>query len=337
MSAPGEKGGTGMKAAVIDIHAHFLDREVAGRTEAMSVLYGCGTRPPPDRSPGTPRHRLMERMFDPAIQAAEMEERGIDRALISASTVNQYTGWAAPAEEAEMVRRVNDRAAEWVARFPGRFTGSFVLPLQDVALSLAELRRAAGELGLRWANLPAQVGGRYLGNASLRPVWEALHGLGISVLIHPDGVREPWFQEYSLWNSLGQPIEEAKVMSSLIYEGVLDAFPGMTLVMSHGGGFLPHYCGRLDRNVTNMPASARNIARKPSDYLREFHYDTCVYDPAVLTALARVVGADRLLLGSDYPVGEADPLGFLRRAEGFSEAEVAVVAGGNAAALLGPP
>ncbi|MBI0537291.1 amidohydrolase [Roseomonas sp. KE2513] len=318
---------------VIDIHAHFLDRDVAAATEAMSVLYGCGTRPPPDRSPGTPRHRLMERMFDPAVQAAEMAERGIDHALVSASTVNQYTGWAEPAAELEMVRRVNDRAAEWVARFAQRYTGSFVLPMQDVDLSLAEMRRAVEGLGLRWANLPARVDGRYLGHPSLRPLWEAMHAMGVAVLIHPDGIREPWFQEYSLWNSLGQPIEEAKVMASLIYEGVLDAFPGMTIVVSHGGGFLPHYCGRLDRNVTNMPASARNISRRPSDYLRDFHYDTCVYEPGVLGALARVVGVDRLLMGSDYPVGEADPLGFLRRAEGFTEADRAAMAGGNAARL----
>ena len=137
--------------------------------------------------------------------------------------------------------------------------------------------------------------------------------------MHPDGARDLWFQEYSLWNSIGQPIEEAKLLASLILEGVLEQLPELRIVISHGGGFLPHYAGRLDRNVTNMPDSVRNISRRPSEYLRDLYYDTCVYDVSVLEALVERVGADRIVFGSDYPVaGDEDHLAFVRSARNLS-------------------
>jgi aminocarboxymuconate-semialdehyde decarboxylase len=126
-------------------------------------------------------------------------------------------------------------------------------------------------------------------------------------------------------------------MASIIYEGVLDAFPEVKIVMAHGGGYLPHYFGRLDRNVTNMPESARNISGKPSDYLRRFYYDTCTYSASVTEALVRRVGADRLLMGSDYSVGDADPVGSVKAVPNISAAELPMVTGGTAARLLGLP
>ncbi len=101
------------------------------------------------------------------------------------------------------------------------------------------------------------------------------------------------------------------MLASLIYEGVLEDLPDLRIVVSHGGGYLPHYYGRLDRNVHNMPDSTVHISQPPSAYLRRLYYDTCVYEPSTLTALVAQVGADHLLMGSDWPVGEADPIGFV--------------------------
>ena len=227
----------------------------------------------------------------------------------------QGTAWAEPEHQAELERRTNDAAAAWVAHAPDRFVGSFTLPLRSVDLALRELDRATDDLGLRVANLPAQCDGDYLGAPRFRPIWEAIAARGVVVFMHPDGARDPWFQEYSLWNSIGQPIEEAKLLASLILEGVLEQLPELRIVISHGGGFLPHYAGRLDRNVTNMPDSVRNISRRPSEYLRDLYYDTCVYDVSVLEALVERVGADRIVFGSDYPVaGEEDHLAFVQSA-----------------------
>ena len=208
---------------------------------------------------------------------------------------------------------------------------AFRSQLQDVALSVTELERCVEELGLGVVNLPAAARGVYLGNPRYFPLWELVAGRRLIAYVHPDGVTDPWFQEYSLWNSVGQPLEEAKVMSSLIYEGVFDRWPDLRIVMAHGGGYLPHYYGRHDRNMANRPETARNITGKPSDYLARFYYDTCVYVPHILEELVDLVGAGQIVLGSDWPMGGIDPVAFVDGVRNVGAAEAAMIKGGNAA------
>jgi aminocarboxymuconate-semialdehyde decarboxylase len=320
---------------VIDFHTHFVHPPVMARCAPRGVLAGFGQHsfePPP---PDSPRGRQTAKMMDPEAVIADMDARGIDVHVLTSSSVVQYTAWAEPEEQAGLERMVNDECARWVATAPERFVGSFTLPLRDMTLALAELQRASTELGLRVVNLPAQVDEEYLGAPRYEPMWEALEARQIPVFVHPDGIRDPWFEAYSLWNSIGQPIEEAKLMASVILEGVLDRHPGLEIVVSHGGGYLPHYFGRLDRNVTNMPDSVRNISARPSEYLRRFRYDSCVYDVSILDALIDRVGADRIVMGADYPVGEDDPLAFVDRSTRLDDDQRRAVVGGTAAALLG--
>jgi aminocarboxymuconate-semialdehyde decarboxylase len=190
-------------------------------------------------------------------------------------------------------------------------------------------------LGLRVANLCTQYQDVYIGGSRYRPFWEAANELDIVVWIHPDGARDLWFQKFGMWNSIGQSIEEVKVMASIIYGGVVVMFPNLKIVMSHGGGYFPHNMGRMDCNVTNRPDSMKNITRKPSEYLRSFYYDTCLFDPVVLETLIERVGADRVVMGSDYPVGESDLIGFIENCPGISKTDAAMITGGTAARLLG--
>ena len=316
---------------VIDIHAHIVDEVVVARSANRTVLSGFGLRP---FVPRPERVNLREKMLKPEVQIADMDERGIDMHVLTSSTVVQGTGWADPKTADELNRRCNDTIAGWVAKYPKRFAGACTLPLQDLDLALKELRRAVKELGFKAAQISSNAGGVYLGDPPLRPLWDEVHALGVTVFIHPEGITDPWFQTYALWNSLGQSIEETKVMASLIYGGVFEKYPDLKIVMAHGGGYMPHYMGRMDRNVTNMPDSMRNITKPPSAYLRHFHYDTCVYDPQVIRALIQRVGADRIVLGSDYPVGEKDPVGFVERC-GVSDDELDMIAGRTLAGLLG--
>jgi aminocarboxymuconate-semialdehyde decarboxylase len=274
-------------------------------------------------------------MTDPQAQLADMDRLGIDVNVISASTVIQSTAWADAATALELERRANDRVAEWCALHPGRYVGSFTLPMRDMGQSLNELERCVKEVKLPVANMCAHYEGVYLGEERYAPFWEAVNDLGVVVWIHPDGIRDLWFQQYGMWNSIGQSIEEVKVMTSIVYGGVVEKYPGIKIVMAHGGGYFPHNMGRLDRNVTNRPDSMKNITKKPSEYLRAFYYDTCLYDTSILAALIKIVGADRIVMGSDYPVGESDPVGFVERCPGISEAEVDMIVGGNAAKVLG--
>lgn len=312
----------------IDVHAHVLDPYVLKLAANRNVATNFGARGRGEKAPN------VGDMIDAGRQVEVMDERRIDRHVISSPCIIQGTGWASPQTDLELCRRVNDTIAGWVARYPTRFIGSFVLPLQDMYLALREMDRAVGELRLKVANLPANVQGIYLGDIRLEPFWEKASAHGVVAFVHPDGVKDPWFQNFGLWNSLGQSIEEARVMASLIYEGTLDRFPDVKIVMAHGGGYFPHYMGRLDRNTTNLPQSMQNISQPPSTYLRRFYYDTCVYDPDVLRRLAAIVGTDRLVMGSDFSVNMGHPRTFLEDCKTFSEAELAQIAGLTAAGLF---
>ncbi len=307
----------------------MLDEHVFKASTNKTVFSGFGANPVSEPRPGA--RELLMRSMRPESIVEDMDARGIDMSVITASTVLQGTSWADPQTDLELCRRCNATTAEWVAKYPKRLVGSATLPLQDAGLALRELKSTPFKV----VNVGASYNGIYMGDPVYHAFWEAVYGRGMTAWIHPEGVRDPWFQRYALWNSAGQSIEEAKVMASLIYEGVMHKFAGIKIVMAHGGGYFPHYMGRMDRNHANRPDTVRNTGgKKPSEFLRAFHYDTCVYDPEVLKVLLARVGAERLVMGSDYPVGEKDPVSFVRSC-GVSPAELATICGGNAARLLG--
>jgi aminocarboxymuconate-semialdehyde decarboxylase len=319
----------------IDAHTHMGERSVTALSAAHSVITGFGTRPMPPAPPGSAQERALRAPYDPDMHVEMLDRLELDAEVVSSMSVVQGTGWASPEVADDLNRRINDETARWVSLHPSRIVGSFTLPLQSRAHSERELARCVEDLGMPVVALPVAVAGTYLSAPEFGWLWEAIADRDLTAFVHPDGVRDPWFQSYSLWNSVGQPIEEAKFIASLIYEGVLERLPGLKIVIAHGGGYLPHYFGRLDRNVQAHPHSAVNISRRPSEYLRDLHYDTCLYEPAMLEALVARVGADRIVMGSDYPVGETDPVGFVSRCPALGPDEVERVVGGTLADLLG--
>jgi aminocarboxymuconate-semialdehyde decarboxylase len=318
---------------VIDFHAHQLERQVFEASTNQTVFTGFGATPATAPRPGA--QQLLGRIFEAASVLEDMDERHIDMSVITSSTVLQGTTWADAQTDLRLCQLSNQQSASWVEKHPTRFIGSMVLPLQNPKLAIEELKRAHATLGLRVANVSSSYNGVYIGDPIYHEFWEIIQALGITTWVHPEGTRDPWFQRYALWNSAGQSIEEAKCMASLIYEGVMTKFPNINVVMAHGGGYFPHYMGRMDRNTANRPDTVRNMnGESPSSFLKRFYYDSCVYDPQVLKVLIERVGVDRIVMGSDYPVGEKDPVAWLAQS-GVNGAALAAIAGGNAAKLLG--
>jgi aminocarboxymuconate-semialdehyde decarboxylase len=290
----------------IDLHAHMLESTAAEAGVPRSVVTGFGARTLPPATPGSAQQMAELAGHDPAEHVAMLDRLGLDAEVVSSMTVMQGTAWAAPDVEDELNRGINDEIARWAGRHPSRMVASFTLPLQSRAHSERELRRCCDDLAMTVVQLPAAVAGTYLSAPEHRWLWEAIAERGLTAFVHPDGTRDPWFQAYSMWNSVGQPIEEAKFIASLIYEGVLELVPGLKIIVA-----------------------------QPSEYLRDLYYDTCLYEPATLEALVARVGADRIVMGSDYPVGETDPVGFVERCQSLSPADVERVVGGTLAELLG--
>ncbi len=322
------------KTQVIDFHAHVLHPAVYARTINKNVVSGFGIRAMEERpTPDSPRWPLFSKMIMPDVQIADMDARGITHAVIATSTVSQSTFFADGALAGELDRQANEGIADWVRAYPDRFTGTFTLPLQDMGRALTELDHAVNKLQLRIANLPASINGKYLGDPYFEPLWVEIEKRGLIAIIHPDGIKDQAFQHYSLWNAIGQGIEETRAMASLIYEGVLERHPDLTIVMAHAGGFLPTYIARLDRNASAHPASMKNISRRPSEYLRRFYYDTVTYDPLVIEIIRQRIGSDRILFGSDYPFGDDDPLALIKSCN-FDTATRSAITYANAATLI---
>lgn len=325
-----------MVQPIVDFHVHFNDPLVYAKGSPHNVMSGFGTRTfPPTKPEDGWRYQIQEKVKDPLQQIADMEKFGIGKHVISLTSVSCNTDWAEPEEAAALNRHANEMSADWQQKYPDRFIAGFTLPLQDIRLALKELDYAVDKLGAKVACLSSNCRGDYLGEEKFRPVWEAIHGRKLPVFVHPHGMPDMKLQKYFLWNGIGQPIEETRFLASMIFDGTMDKYPGMKIVMAHGGGYLPHYAGRLDRNYENNPQSRVNISKMPREYLRDFYYDTCVYGSDVLEALIAVVGVDRIAFGTDYPVGERDPFATLKNCTSLTEADREMITRTTPAKILG--
>lgn len=339
-SAETPRGTRSRKPLVIDFHCHMRVPEVVefcrghGPNASIPNMDKLSEESKRLDRDWAEEHR--RRTGDLAHRLKLMDEQGVDIQVLTASIISMCTYWASPEDALKMDRLANERLAEMIAKAPDRFVGLGSVPLQAPELAARELERCMKELGLRGVQISSQAGAMELGDARLTPFWEAAERLGACLFMHPAGIADARYYPYHLWNSVGQPLEEAMGMASLFYEGVLDAFPRLKLCIAHGGGYLPFYTGRVDRNYEEKAFTRVNMTKSPSEYLREhFWYDTSVYNVDMLEFLVRKVGASRIVMGSDYPSGEDDPVAFLRKARGLSESEQADILGRNAARLLG--
>lgn len=323
---------------VIDMHAHVPLPEVK---EFLNGRIVDSSAPPGVPSKEAAESRAwaqtnLRKMTDFDERLRDMNRLGIDLQVLTSSILYACTYWADAETGLKWDRWINERIAEMVARAPDRFVGLGSVPLQAPTLAAKELERCFGDLGLRGVQISTDAHSMELGDPKLRPFWAAAEKLGAAVFVHPAGITAERYRKWLLWNSIGQSVEESMAMASLFYEGVLDAYPRLKICIAHGGGFLPFYAGRVDRNYCERSFTRVNMTKSPSEYLRQnFWYDTCLYNDDMMNFLVQKVGPSRLVLGSDYPVGERDPVGFVNRSRGLSASDKRAILGGNAAALLG--
>jgi aminocarboxymuconate-semialdehyde decarboxylase len=265
---------------------------------------------------------------------ADLDAIGVDVQVVGPMPMHRY--WAGPELAAKLATVINEAIAEHCAAGQGRLIGLGTLPLQHPRLAVREVSRVMGELGLAGISAATNVDGRELADRAFDPVWEAAADLGAVVFIHPWGCSlGSRLGVNFLGNTFGQPAETALALSHLIFGGTLDRHPALKLLAAHGGGFLPTYIGRSDHAWENRP-DARGCAHRPSEYLRRIWYDALVYTPEALRHLVEVVGADKVVLGTDYPfdMGVTDPVE-RATAAGLPAADLTAILSGNASFLFG--
>jgi len=264
-----------------------------------------------------------------------MDAQRIDLAVMSPSPILFHTQWPAEAVLA-LHRRANDELAAIGRAHPTRFAPLGTVPLQDPVAAVRELERCRS-LGLFGIEIETHAAGVNLDDPSLRPLFAAAESLGAILFLHPLMVLgAERLRAHYLSNLLGNPTDTAVAIASLIFGGVLDAYPDLKIVCAHGGGSAPALCGRWDHGARVRPELS-HLKRLPSDALRQLHYDSLTHSPATLELLVRAVGAERVVIGSDFPYDMGDPHAVERieRAPFFGAAERELVLGGNALRLLG--
>jgi len=265
-----------------------------------------------------------------------MDAMGIDVQALAPAPAQTYY-WADPELGRQTARTVNDNIASIVAGHPDRFVGLGTVPLQDVGLAIAELERIVAEHGFRGVEINTNVAGEDLAAPRLRPFFARAEELGTLLFIHPIGFTEGRrLIEHYFNNVIGNPLESTLALGHLIFGGVLDQYPGLKVVVAHGGGYVPAYAGRMDHAAAARPDCCAHIHHAPSTYLRRLYFDSIVFDPSQLDYLVAQYGADHVLLGTDYPydMGENDPIGFIESAS-LEPDQIRAIVGGNAGRLLG--
>jgi predicted TIM-barrel fold metal-dependent hydrolase len=269
----------------------------------------------------------------------QMDEQGIDMQAVSLH-VGQYHYWAGRDLAAEIVSIQNQRIAELCAAHPDRFVGLGAVALQHPDLAVEQMKHAIKELDMRGFMITGSVNDKELSDPMFHPFWAAAEELGTVIFIHPRNFPAGQSRlegNGALSNVIGNPLETSVALSHLIFEGTLDRYPGVKICAAHGGGYLPSYIGRSDHCVENWSAVCKPTGQLPSEYLKQIYFDSLIYTTENLRHLINTVGADRIVIGTDFPfnMGNVDSVNHILSVPDLTAEEQEAILGGTAAALLG--
>jgi aminocarboxymuconate-semialdehyde decarboxylase len=319
----------------IDVHAHCVPRRILEALEECAGEFGMSLVPHPPHCPAIQfDHGVKLRPFFPQLledaeqRLGAMDEQGVDRQVLSL-WADMFGYGLPPAKRARWHRLLNETLSRHCQRHPRRFSMLASVPLPDAAGAARELEFAVGELGAVGAVIAANVDGVNLGELPLDEFWQAASSLDVPVFIHPTQPAPlPRTGKFALGQIAQYTHDTTLAVGSLIFSGVLDRFPALRLLLSHGGGTFPYLVGRFDCLHERMDRVAQGdvASAAPSAYLKRFHYDTILHEPRILRWLAELVSVERIVLGSDYSFPPADrtPVQTVRAA-GFSPAEIELI------------
>eukprot|EP00931_Biecheleriopsis_adriatica_P061234 TRINITY_DN36809_c0_g1_i2.p1 TRINITY_DN36809_c0_g1~~TRINITY_DN36809_c0_g1_i2.p1 ORF type:complete len:1089 (+),score=177.23 TRINITY_DN36809_c0_g1_i2:76-3342(+) len=307
---------------MVDIHSHFLPKTwpdyakkfggdewpwLRHHGEKPGGTYGYDRRCGAMLMVGDADFRpVTAACWDVSERLRDLDRMGIDRQIISQTPL--LFQWHRDSEiTAAISRDFNDMALEMVreSAAQGRLTSLCQVPLNDIDKACAEISRAKamGHVGVQIGN---HLGSRDLDDDELVAFLQHCAYEDFPVLVHPwemssmgPGNRS---SEFMMGWTVGMPMETHLSITRMILGGAFDRLPeSLKICFAHGGGAFPALLGRMDNAWRERSIARGKAQRPPREYVGRFHLDSACFDPAVLRLLLDVFGADRVMLGSDYP------------------------------------
>jgi len=325
----------------VDIHCHIIPGEFWKASESADGWFGAKISTKNGNSfidtadrfagPIEPNWRLS---IDERISL--MESIGVDRQVLS--TPPYFFNYHLDLRDGkESARSINEELVSIISARPDKFDALATIPFQDVDSAISELEWAMSN-GMKGAEICTHVNGMNFDDRVLWPLFEAAEHLGAFLFFHPHapaGVDR--MKDYYLANILGNPLENTIAIASIIFGGLLDRYSDLKLCFAHGGGYACFGAPRMNRGHLVRPESRLNTSKGPSDYLKSLYYDCLTHGYDELEFLVNKVGADRILMGSDFPfdMGLDSPAEWVDGATNLSPSEKDMILGANAVRLLG--
>ena len=318
---------------IIDIHTHAYTRKWLELLRSDGGEYGLKTRPDGHEEifrGDTPVAFPQPGHFDYELRIEQMDATGIDISIVSLTCPNVY--WGTEEASCRAARESNDTMAAAQNTYPDRIRWFTSLPWEYPQRAVEELARTC-DTGASGVMVLANVAGRSLTDPLFAPIWAEIDRRALPVLLHPTdppGADLMDMGKYDLSWSVGFMFDTTLAVTRMIFDGFFDLYPNLKLIASHGGGALPYLVGRMEKgNEVELP-QRRKMTATPTDYLRHIYYDCICYDPGALQYLVSVVGAERVMFGTDWPHQVFDTKGALSNTASLADTQCAAIRAKNA-------
>ena len=289
--------------AKFDLHTHFYTEQFFQTIRDLPSEFSF------DKSPsgqtiityrGARFFGVTPAMTDVNQRLADMDRVGIDVEVVSLSTPNVF--FTGAEQQPAVARMMNDSYAELIATHPKRFKGFASIPMDAPDSALNELHRAIHELKLNGVILLSNLGGKPLTSPEYRPFFAEANRMKLCIFLHPMiPAHSDAFREYVLGPIIGFPFDTSLAVARMCFDGMFAEFPDMRWIVGHLGGAVPYLMERMDNGYRDFPECRAKIDQLPSHYLKRLYYDTVSFSPHTLLMVRNMVGADHMVMGSDYP------------------------------------
>ena len=322
---------------IIDVHTHMLTRHWLDLLRTRGDPYSVQVRPDGRdeiyRGP-TPVMFPQPGHFDYDERMRTMDAAGIDVSIVSLTCPNVY--WGGEEVSCEAARESNTSMAEAQRTYGDRIRWFTSLPWEYADRAVEELGRSCDE-GAVGVMVIANIAGRSLTEAAFEPIWAEIDRRALPVLVHPGEPPGTDFMDMGMYDLswlVGFMFDTTLAMERMIFDGFFDRYPNLKIIASHGGGALPYLVGRMTKGDDVELAERRRMTAKPIDYLRRIWYDCITYDLGALQYLVSVVGAERVLFGTDWPHQVHDITGSLANTGALPPDQRDAIRGENALRLF---